>query len=73
MSNLYEDISSTVLRRMKEGGFNFAQIHPIEFYAVFSEQDRAQRAAQNFRGETINTQVFPREDGSWNLQVSKVM
>jgi len=48
-------------------------VHPIEFYAVFPERDRAQTAAENFRGETINTQVFPREDGSWNLQVSKVM
>ncbi|PKL97684.1 MAG: ribonuclease E inhibitor RraB, partial [Gammaproteobacteria bacterium HGW-Gammaproteobacteria-9] len=60
-------------RRMKEGGFDFARVHPIEFYAVFPEQDRAQIAAQNFRGETINTQVSPREDGSWNLQISKVM
>ena len=72
-TTFHEDVSSTVLRRMKEGGFDFARVHPIDFYAVFSEQDRAQRAAQNFRGETINTQVFPREDGSWNLQVSKVM
>ncbi|MCQ4294961.1 ribonuclease E inhibitor RraB [Pseudomonas stutzeri] len=72
-STFHEDVSSTVLRRMKEGGFDFARVHPIEFYAVFPEQDPAEIAAQNFRGETINTQVFPREDGSWNLQVSKVM
>jgi len=72
-TTFHEDVSSTVLRRMKEGGFDFARVHPIEFYAVFPEQDRAQIAAQNFRGETINTQVSPREDGSWNLQISKVM
>ncbi|MBE7375574.1 ribonuclease E inhibitor RraB [Pseudomonas lopnurensis] len=72
-TTFHEDVSSTVLRRMKEGGFDFARVHPIEFYAVFPEQDRAQMAARNFRGETINTQVFAREDGAWNLQVSKVM
>ncbi|EXF47406.1 Superfamily II DNA/RNA helicase, SNF2 family [Pseudomonas sp. BAY1663] len=72
-TTFHEDVSSTVLRRMKEGGFDFARVHPIDFYAVFPEQDRAQMAARNFRGETINTQVFPREDGAWNLQVSKVM
>ena len=72
-TTFHEDVSSIVLRRMMEGGFDFARVHPIEFYAVFPEQDRAQRAAQNFRGETINTQVFPREDGNWNLQISKVM
>ena len=31
MSSPYEDISSTVLRRMKEGGFDFAQIHVASF------------------------------------------
>ena len=29
-----EDISSSVLRRMKEGGFDFSRFHPIEFYAI---------------------------------------
>ncbi|WP_267303505.1 ribonuclease E inhibitor RraB, partial [Pseudomonas sp. BJa3] len=53
MSSQYEDISSTVLRRMKEGGFNFAQIHPIEFYAVFPDEARARRAAGQFRGESL--------------------
>ncbi len=36
MSTAYqEDISSSVLRRMKEGGFDFSRFHPIEFYAIF--------------------------------------
>ena len=34
-TTFHEDVSSTVLRRMKEGGFDFARVHPIEFYAVF--------------------------------------
>ena len=34
MSSQYDDISINVLRSMKEGGFDFARIHPIEFYAV---------------------------------------
>ncbi len=39
MSTAYqEDISSNVLRRMKEGGFDFARIYPIEFYAIFPDE-----------------------------------
>ena len=40
------DISSTVLRRMKEGGFDFARAHPIEFYAIFPDEERARQAAR---------------------------
>ena len=36
-----EDLSSYVLRRMKEGGFDFSRIHPIEFYAIFPDEERA--------------------------------
>lgn len=73
MSSQYEDISTTVLRRMKEGGFNFTQIHPIEFYAVFPDEDRARRAAGKFRGESLNAQVRESDDGEWQLELSKVM
>jgi hypothetical protein len=66
------DISSNVLRRMKAGGFDFARVHPIEFYAIFPDEERARQAASSFRGESLNTQVFER-DGAWHLQVSKVM
>lgn len=72
MSSQYEDISSTVLRRMKEGGFDFAQIHPIEFYAVFPDEERARRAAGQFRGESLSAQVRESDDG-WQLELSKVM
>lgn len=68
-----QDVSSQVLLRMKKGGFDFARAHPIDFYAVFPEREQAFEAARSFRGESVNTQVFPREDGGWNLQVSKVM
>lgn len=51
MSTAYqEDISTSVLRRMKEGGFDFSQFHPIEFYAIFPDEERARRAAGHFRG-----------------------
>lgn len=73
MSNLYEDISSAVLHRMKEGGFDFAQIHPIEFYAVFPDEDRARRAAGKFRGESLCAQVHEGDDGGWELELSKIM
>jgi len=74
MSTAYqEDISSNVLRRMKEGGFDFACIHPIEFYAVFPDEERARQAAGQFRGESLNAQVSARDDGAWDLQLSKVM
>ncbi|WP_296254756.1 MULTISPECIES: ribonuclease E inhibitor RraB [unclassified Pseudomonas] len=74
MSTTYqEDISSHVLRRMKEGGFDFASIHPIEFYAVFPDEERARQAAEKFRGESLNTQLNAREDGAWHLQLSKLM
>ncbi|WP_268800548.1 ribonuclease E inhibitor RraB [Pseudomonas huanghezhanensis] len=74
MSTAYqEDISSNVLRRMKEGGFDFARIHPIEFYAVFPDEERARQAAGQFRGESINAQINARDDGAWDLQLSKVM
>lgn len=68
-----ESSSRNLLLRMKEGGFDFARIHAIDFYVVFPAQAPAQRAAQLFRGESLNTQVYVRANGSWYLQVSKVM
>ena len=68
-----DDVSSNVLRRMKEGGFDFARFHPIEFYAIFPDEDRARKAAGNFRGESLNAQVSVDDDGAWRLQISKVM
>ena len=74
MSTAYqEDTSSHVLRRMKEGGFDFARIHPIEFYAIFPDEERARRAAGQFRGESLNAQVGLRDDGAWCLELSKLM
>lgn len=67
-----EDIGNTVLRQMREGGFDFARVHPIEFYAIFADEAQARRAAGQFRGEWLNAQVC-RRDGAWHLQVSKVM
>ncbi|MFC3609592.1 ribonuclease E inhibitor RraB [Stutzerimonas tarimensis] len=72
-TTLTDDVSSTVLRRMKEGGFDFARAHPIDFYAILPDEDCAREAASQFRGESTNAQVFPREEGGWNLQVSKIM
>ena len=69
MSTAYqEDISTNVLRRMKEGGFDFSRFHPIEFYAIFPDEERARRAAGRFRGESS----MPRSaratmaPGTWN-------
>ncbi|EIK95572.1 Superfamily II DNA/RNA helicase, SNF2 family protein [Pseudomonas sp. M47T1] len=74
MSTAYqEDISTHVLRRMKEGGFDFASIHPIEFYAVFPDEECARTAAGKFQGESLNAQVSERDDGAWYLELSKVM
>lgn len=72
-TTFHEDVSSTVLRRMKEGGFDFARVHPIDFYAIFPDEKRARIAASKFRGESTNAQISARDDGGWNLQVSKVM
>ncbi|RJG13449.1 ribonuclease E inhibitor RraB [Pseudomonas cavernicola] len=69
----HDDVSSNVLRRMKEGGFDFARIHPIEFYAIFPDEERARMAAKNFRSESLNAQVTARDDGAWHLLISKVM
>ena len=68
-----EDISTNVLRRMKEGGFDFARIHPIEFYATFPDEDCARQAAGKFRGESLNAQISERDDGAWHLELSKLM
>jgi len=74
MSTVYqEDISTVLLRKMKEGGFDFAAIHPIEFYAVFPDEDGARAAAGQFRGESLNAQVIERPDGAWHLELSKLM
>ncbi|MBS7661114.1 ribonuclease E inhibitor RraB [Pseudomonas lalucatii] len=70
---LHDDVSSGVLRRMKEGGFDFASFHPIEFYAIFPDEERARLATRNFRGESLHALVTERDDGAWHLQVSKVM
>ncbi|HDV4148307.1 TPA: ribonuclease E inhibitor RraB [Pseudomonas aeruginosa] len=68
-----DDVSVNVLRRMKEGGFDFERIHPIDFFAIFPSEREARQAAGQFRGESLRAQVVARDDGSWNLQVSKVM
>ena len=75
MSTAYqEDISSSVLRRMKEGGFDCSRFHPIEFYAIFPDEERARRAAGHFhRGESLDAQVSVRDDGAWALELCKVM
>jgi hypothetical protein len=74
MNTSFQDaVSTSVLRRMKEGGFDFARVHPIEFYAIFADEWQARTAAGNFRGEWLNAQVIPRDDGAWSLQISKVM
>jgi hypothetical protein len=74
MSNAYqEDISSVLLQKMKEGGFDFTAIHPIEFYAVFPDENGARAAAGQFQGESLNAQVMEREDGAWHLELSKLM
>jgi len=74
MSTAYqEDISTRVLRSMKEGGFDFSQFHPIEFYAIFPDEERARRAAGHFRGESLNAQISARDDGAWSLELSRVM
>ena len=65
--------SGSLLQRMKEGGFDFARIHAIEFYAIFPDEERARLVAQSFRGESLNTQINQRDEGVWHLQVSKVM
>lgn len=70
---LSDDPSQSVLRRMKEGGFDFSRFHPIEFFAIFQDEQQAREAAGCFRGESVNAQVQARDDGAWNLQVSKVM
>jgi hypothetical protein len=68
-----DDVSITVLRRMKEGGFDFARVHPIDFFAIFPDEGQARMAATRFTGESINAQVSERDDATWHLQVSKVM
>ena len=73
MSSLNDDISSNVLRQMKDGGFDFTRIHPIEFYAIFPDEAGARCAAGKFRGESLKAQVCERDDGAWHLQLSKIM
>ncbi|MHC6224636.1 ribonuclease E inhibitor RraB [Pseudomonas sp. X10] len=73
MSSQNDDISSSVLRQMKAGGFDFTRIHPIEFYAVFPDEAGARRAAGQFRGESLKAQVRELDDGAWHLELSKVM
>ena len=74
MSTAYqEDISSSVMRLMKEVGFDFSLFHPIEFYAIFPDEERARRAAGHYCGESLNAQISVRDDGAWALELSKVM
>lgn len=74
MSTTYqEDVSSKVLQRMREGGFDFARLHAIEFYAVFADRERAREVADRFRGESVHSQVLPGDEGGWELQISRVM
>lgn len=72
-TSLHEQFSQSLLHRMKDHGFDFSRVHPIEFYAILPDEDCARQAAGNFRGESLNTQVSRRREGGWVLQVSKVM
>jgi hypothetical protein len=49
----------------EEGGFDFSRFHPIEFYAIFPDEERARRAAGHYRGESLNAQISVRDDGAW--------
>ncbi len=53
--------------------FRFSRFHPIEFYAIFPDEERARRAAGHFRGESLNAQISARDDGAWSLELSRVM
>ncbi|AXA67642.1 MULTISPECIES: ribonuclease E inhibitor RraB [Pseudomonas] len=68
-----DDVSLNLLQRMKEGGFDFARFHPIDFFAIFADEGKARIAADQFHGESLNAQVMLHEEGGWHLQVSKVM
>ena len=72
-SAMHEEASMSVLRRMKDSGFDFAAYHCIEFYAIFPEEKPAKVVAKQFCGESLNAQIQVRPDGVWHLQVSKVM
>ena len=69
MSTAYqEDISSNVLRRMKEGGFDFSRFHPIEFYAIFPDEERRAGRRANFvvnpsMPRSVRAKMAP---GHWN-------
>lgn len=68
------DSSGRVLQQMKDSQFDFARAHPIEFYAVFAQEQQARQAAEEFaEGESLKAQVLSEQDGSWQLLVSKVM
>lgn len=70
---IQNDVSSKLLYRMKEGGFDFSRFHVIEFYALFQDEHSARQAASQFQGESLNTQVSKGENDAWVLQVCKVM
>ncbi|WXL24049.1 ribonuclease E inhibitor RraB [Ectopseudomonas mendocina] len=70
---LHEENRDSLFRRMREGGFDFSRFYPIEFYAVFPDEQKAREATRRFRGESMHAQVSEREDGVWSLQVCKVM
>ena len=71
--SLHEQCSQSLLHHMKDHGFDFTRVHPIDFYAILPDETLARQAAGNFRGESFNTQISQREEGGWVLQVSKVM
>src|SRR5690606_23451250 len=68
-----EEISRGLLSEMKKGGFDFAAFHPIEFYAILPDRQAALSVARQFCGESLNATVEQAADGTWTLQLSKVM
>ena len=58
-------------RRMKKAA-STSRIHPIDFFAIFPSEREAARQRASFAANPQG-QVVARDDGSWNLQVSRVM
>jgi hypothetical protein len=71
-----DDETGDVFRRMQESEFNFSEEHIVNFHAVFSTAEEADKIALMFVSDTSryeNIETQPYDEGGMELTISQKM
>jgi len=71
-----DDDIGDVFRRMEASNFDFSKEHVVDFYAVFSTEEEADKIARMFVADECtyeNIETRPYDEGGMELEISKKM